>query len=143
MHEKFIIPQKIKSRTLNYSALKKYKHVLSELDSLTNQFHWMFDYYKNCFYYITENTGLFPKRAHAFTPGKGYECLLENTHPDDTEYLLEIQKEAIKFIFSQKPEDRLNCKFAFKMRILTQRGEYLTFLSGLKQLHLTNWEIYG
>ena len=132
MHEKFILQQKIKYKSLNYSSLKKYKVVLAELDALTNQFHWMFDYYKNCFYYITENTGLFPNRENAFIPGKGYQCLIDNTHPDDVNYLLEIQKQAFRFFFSQKIEDRLNYKFAFKMRILTKSGEFLPFLFMIK-----------
>jgi len=132
MHKKFILQQKFKSKSLNYPSLKKYKQVIAELDSFTNQFYWMFDYYKNCFYYITENTSLFPKRENAFTPGMGYQCLIDNTHPNDVAYLLEIQKVAFSFFFSQKTEDRLNSKFAFKMRILTKWGDYIPVVFRIK-----------
>ncbi len=132
MHKEFIIKQKFKSKSLNYPSLKKYKQVLAELDSFTNQFYWMFDYYKNCFYYITENTSWFPKRENAYTPGMGYQCLIENTHPDDVAYLLEIQKVAFSFFFSQKIEDRMNSKFAFKMRILTKWDDYIPLVFKIK-----------
>jgi DNA-binding CsgD family transcriptional regulator len=136
MHEKFIIHQKLSAKSLNYPGLKKYKDVLSQLDTISNHFQWMFDYYKNCFYYMTENTGLFPNRENAFIPGMGYQCLIDNTHPDDMSYLLEIQQEAFKFLTDQKIEDRKNCIFAFKMRILTKSGEYLPFLLKIKAIAL-------
>jgi DNA-binding CsgD family transcriptional regulator len=127
LHEKFVLIQNIDHTALDYSKMEHYRNVLKELDTLGNQFHWMFDYAKTCFFYLSETKGIFPKRETAHIPDNGYQCLIDNSHPDDVIYMLRIQKMALDFFFKQKIEDRLNFKFVYKMRVLTQGGDYVPF----------------
>ena len=127
LHQKFIYPQEIDCNTLDYSEAERQKKILSEIDKLGNQFHWMYDYARLCFFYLSEKSNIFPKREYAYVPGMGYQCLIDNSHPDDVLYMLNIQKAALDFFFRQKPEERLNFKFSYKMRVLTSGGDYIPF----------------
>jgi DNA-binding CsgD family transcriptional regulator len=132
IYEQFLLIQNFDQDSLDYTEIEKRRNMLKEVDTLGHQFHWMFDYAKTCFYYLTENTSVFPKRKHAFTPGMGYQCLVDNSHPDDVIYMLNIQKVAIDFFFKQKIENRTNYKFSYKMRVLTSSGDYVPFYFQIK-----------
>jgi DNA-binding CsgD family transcriptional regulator len=127
IHEKFILPQEFDVNSLDYKEFEQHKNTLKEVDKLGRQFHWMFDYAKLCFFYMTDNTNVFPNREFAFTQGMGYQCLVDNSHPDDVLYMLNIQKVALDFLFKQKPTERINFKFLYKMRVLTLSGDYIPF----------------
>jgi DNA-binding CsgD family transcriptional regulator len=132
IHKKFILTQEFDHDTLDYNYFEPHKSLLSELDQLGYQFHWMFDYAKLCFFYMTENTNVFPNREYAFVPGMGYQCLVDNSHPDDVLYMLNIQKAALDFLLKQKADKRLNYKFLYKMRVLTKSGDYIPFSFQIK-----------
>ncbi len=136
LHEKFKLPQIFDEELLDYSKIENYPSMLTELEFLDNQFKWMFDYSKNCFYFLTANTELFPKRELAFVPGQGYRCLIDNTHPADVPYMLDIQSKAYNFLCEQKIEDRLTFKFIFKIRMLTKSGDYVPFNFQVKAIAL-------
>jgi DNA-binding CsgD family transcriptional regulator len=127
LHEKFIHLQEFDQKVLNYENFEEYKKILSEVYKLGRQFHWMFDYAKLCFFYISESDNIFPNREFAYKPGMGYQCLVDNSHPDDVLYMLNIQKAALDFLFRKKPGKRLNYKFLYKMRVLTKSGDYIPF----------------
>jgi DNA-binding CsgD family transcriptional regulator len=132
IHEKFILNQEFDNDSLDYNEFEPYRNLLIELDQLGYQFHWMFDYAKQCFFYMTENRNVFPNREYANVPGMGYQCLVDNSHPDDVLYMLNIQKAALDFLLRQKSDKRLNYKFLYKMRVLTKSGDYIPFSFQIK-----------
>lgn len=136
IHEKFILIQEFDNDSLDYSTLEKCKNLLKEVDTLGHQFHWMFDYSKRCFFYLTDNSDVFPKRENAYIAGMGYQCLVDNSHPDDVLYMLNIQKAALDFFFKQKVENRLNYKFSYKMRVLTKSKDFVPFNFQIKAVAL-------
>lgn len=140
-HDAFILPLSFDYDTLDYAAIENYKEILKDIDCLGNQFHWMFDYSKTCFCYLTEPSEAFPKREYAFSPGLGYQCLLDNIHPDDVLFLLDLQKNAFHFI--KKKENILDYKIVFKLRILCAGCDYVTHNFQIKLVKLsTNGEMW-
>jgi DNA-binding CsgD family transcriptional regulator len=127
IHEKFIHFQEFDQKSLDYQKFEHYRGILKEVDKLGRQFHWMFDYSKLCFYYLSESDNIFPNRDLAYKPGMGYQCLIDNSHPEDVLYMLNIQKAALDFLFKKSPAKRVNYKFLYKMRVLTKGGDYIPF----------------
>lgn len=133
-HDAFILPLSFDKETLDYSTVEIYKEILKDIDSLGTQFHWMFDYSKICFCYLTTPSEAFPVREHAFSEGMGYQCLLDNIHPDDVLFLLDLQKNAFEFIKTKA--NILDYKIVFKLRILCAGCDYVTHNFQIKLIKL-------
>jgi hypothetical protein len=75
-----------------------------------------FDYYKNQFYYISENTPYF--KAKENNGKNAYEFLLDNTSLEDVFIMHCIHQRALKFIMNQTVEDRAKYSFTFNIKML-------------------------
>jgi DNA-binding CsgD family transcriptional regulator len=121
----FYIDQDFVKDDLDYRIVENHVKTLQHIASMSNQCFWIFDYYKNQFYYISDNTSFFPKKDRALMQN-GYDYIIRHTHPDDILYLLSIHKASWNFlrkISAQKVAT--DFKVCYGIRMLNISGKYI------------------
>ena len=124
--KQFILDQSIDKNNLDYNIAEHYAFVLQQLESMSRQCMWIFDYYQNNFYYLSRNTNFFKNKDHSLVSENGYDYFIRNTHPDDVLYVLSIQKSVWNFLKNLKIDDLItDYRVAFTMRMQNSAGQYV------------------
>jgi len=97
INRKFNLNQTFSETDLDYSVAENLASGLRHIETMTNSCFWIFDYYKNNFYYIAQNTDFFLETNRNLVIENGYDYFIRNTHPNDILYLLTIHKTTWNF----------------------------------------------
>ncbi len=122
----FYIQQAFVKEDLDYRIAKNHAETLRHIESMSNQCFWIFDYYKNGFYYISDNTHFFPQKDSDLRKKNGYDYLIRNTHPDDILYLLSIHKATWNFLQNLSQNQSItDFKVSYVIRLRSGADKYI------------------
>lgn len=124
--KQFILDQSFNEDNLDYELAEYHAKTLGHLEYMSRQCMWIFDYYKNNFYYLSKNTGFYKNEEYLKVSENGFDYFIRNTHPDDVLYVLSIQNNAWEFLKNVKSDDLVtDYKVAFTFRIQNTLGHYI------------------
>jgi DNA-binding CsgD family transcriptional regulator len=126
VYKQFNLVQPFVESELDYGIAENFAASLRHLSSMSNMCFWIFDYFRNNFYYISENTDFFKKEDRLTVMENGYDYFIKNTHPNDILYLLSIHKAAWTFI-RNLPADRpmTDYKICYTIRLRDVEGNFV------------------
>ena len=133
IYQKFDLDQKFNETELDYSIAENFAVTLRHFESMSRQCLWIFDYYRNNFYYLSENTEFFKEENYEEVVENGYDWFIRKTHPDDILYLLAIHKAVWEFL-KNLPDNQLVTyfKIAYIIRLRNAKGQYVSVSQQVK-----------
>jgi len=133
IYQQFELSQKFNATELDYSVAENFALVLRHLESMSRQCFWIFDYFRNNFYYLSENTHFFKELEYKEIVENGYDYFIRNTHPNDILYLLAIHKAVWKFLKNlREGENVTDYKTAYIIRLQNAKGQYISVSQQVK-----------
>jgi DNA-binding CsgD family transcriptional regulator len=127
IYRQFELSQQFNATDLDYSVAENFALALRYLESMSRQCLWIFDHYRDNFYYLSKNTEFFKKEHCKEEVENGYDYFIRNTHPDDILYLLAIHKAVWDFL-KNLPENKnvTDYKTAYIIRLRNAKGQYIS-----------------
>lgn len=133
--QQFDLGQPFGGEEPDYSIAAHYATALRHLESMSRQCMWIFDYYRNNFYYLSGNTDFFPQEDRQMVQEDGYHYFTRNTHPNDVLYLLTIHKTAWKFLNNLPSGQTLtDFKICYIIRLRNAKGKYVSVSQQVKAI---------
>ncbi|MDF1548811.1 MAG: helix-turn-helix transcriptional regulator [Bacteroidales bacterium] len=131
-HEDFILPQKISREDIDYKEADILVKQIRDLSKLTGKCFTIFDYYKNEFLFISDNSPFFIN-AKSYEK-KGYQFLIEHSYMEDIFLMQQIQNRAYAFLLKQEINQRTNFIFSLNVRMLGEKNKIDTLYRVKPQL---------
>ncbi len=133
IYQQFELSQQFNETELNYSVAENFALALRHLESMSRQCLWIFDYYRNNFYFLSKNTDFFKEENYKEVVENGYDYFIRNTHPDDILYLLAIHKAVWEFLNNLSEEETVtDYKAAYIIRLRNAKGQYISLSQQVK-----------
>ncbi len=136
------IKNNIDKSKLDYSQIHLYKEFLQVYDSLSFGYGFtvIFDIAKHCFFYISSDRTVVPKRDNAFVENEGYKAIIENVHPDDIIHFIEVKNYVVNYFNNtlKNKKDKLIHKFILKLRLLADNNLYVVYYLQIRIIKLDN-----
>lgn len=130
--EDFVLNQNIRPEDIDYRNAAELANYLDSIAALTNKCFTVFDYYKNEYYYISQNTDFFCHKK-GFEK-KGYQFLINHSDEEDIVLMHFIQQRAFRFLQKIEPKERIKYIFSVYVRMVCNGMKYDTNYSVKPQL---------
>jgi DNA-binding NarL/FixJ family response regulator len=155
----FILPQKILEKDIDYKLAEALEEDINAAAILTGKCFTIFDYYKNEYYYISDNSLFFSKSPR--NKKSDYQLLVDNSDEEGIYLMHYIQKQAFDFLLKQpvneitnyvfslnvgmlSGENRIDTLYKIKPQVLDKKGNIWLSLATLEKANIfTKPQVYN
>lgn len=113
----------------NYRKIENYLEALQAISKLCDLSYYVVDYYKKCFYYVSQNPLFLSGYRQEEVLKLGFDFYPLCVPPDDLKLLFELNEAGFKYFYDLPVERRENAVIAYDFRLKHKTNESLIMIN--------------